>query len=49
MVEVGIRLSLILFRLHSVWYVGQDAEVLKIIGQLCKAMPDELEVTMIDT
>lgn len=42
-------MSLLLFRLHSVGYVGEDAEVLEIIGQLCKAMPDELEVAMIDT
>ena len=47
--EVGICLSLIFFRLHSVGYVGEDGEVLEIIGQLCKAMTDELEVAMIDT
>ena len=49
MVEVGVRLPLLFFRLHSVRHVGEDAEVLKAIGQVCKAMPDELEVAMIDT
>ena len=49
MVEVGVRLPLFLFRLHSVRHVGKDAEVLEAVGQVCKAMPDELKVAMIDT
>jgi len=48
-VQVRICLPLLLFRLDAIGDVGEDSEILEVVGQISKPMPDKLKVPMVDT